>query len=106
MQNGKIIKIDDRTQRRLAYGVVVYEDIQGERIRRESCLCHRCVKLVTVKDVEDLMPYLGDTETAERETKLYNCNIAQANYDLCRQAGIAAGITRCPMFVKKTEWCP
>jgi len=62
------------------YGQKVQTDVEYDQMRRERCLCFTCVYF---------KPH--DPEA--------NCRIAALLYAVCRETGIAAGVSRCPVYV-------
>lgn len=105
-----------KTEEMIKYGVRVTADVELESIRADGCLCFRCKRLVTRKDVEHLiepiqnfsvgiyggLPEIQDREEhLERLKAMYNCPIAQRIYEVCIDGDVAAPVTRCPMFAEK-----
>jgi hypothetical protein len=104
---------------RLSHGVLVWEDSEGEAGRIKGCLCMgfgskpRCARLVLEEDVAPLVPTVFEgvdaisvsarVDKINTLKKAFNCPVAQRNYELCVEAGIAAGVSRCPMYVPRID---
>ncbi len=84
------------------YGVMVVADIEIEAMRSAGCLCLRCVRMVTEDDVAALVVD-GSSEHVARLTRAFNCPTAQRLYDACVDGDVATPITRCPLYLEKTE---
>jgi hypothetical protein len=82
----------------LSYGIYVVADVVGEETRSVACLCHRCDRLVLSDEIRPLLENRDDNDRLEELKQAFNCPTAQANYDNCVQGGVAAPITRCPLY--------
>lgn len=101
------------TRKSFRYGINVVESVVGEQMRRAGCLCVSapdqdnpgCARLVTAEDVVGAVvgPESVTLERINEIKRAFNCPTAQANFDNCVKSGVAAPITRCPMYVPRVK---